>query len=44
MNDIKEFNMEMPDFSDYNHTKNKLLQELENWILFMEFKAEIEKL
>ena len=44
VSDIKAFNMKMPDFSVYNESKANLTEELENWILFMEFRAEVEKL
>lgn len=42
--DIKHFNMRMPEFKSYKQIKKNLSVEMGNWLLFMEYRAEIEKL
>ena len=34
----------MPDFSVYDSTKRKLDEELGNWIIFMNFRTQVEEL
>jgi hypothetical protein len=41
--DIKSFNMKMPSFSNFEKIKSKLNSELGNWLLFMQFRNEVEK-
>ena len=36
--------MSMPDFSVYDETKRKLQAELGNWIVFMDFRNQVEVL
>ena len=40
--EVKNFNMSMPDFSVYQKVKRQLNDELGNWVIFMEFRSRIE--